>query len=157
MNMHSWYGLVSNFTKQLNENLSFNFGMDLRTYYGEHYRVVENFRGLSSWKEDIRLRDQNNGHATYGSFGTYKYVQTSKSLSADPYAATWASFDQKDKIAYSNDERISYGGIFTQLEYSKDKVSVFFQGALSNQWHQRFDHYQYASQALIDGTSPQGN
>ncbi len=157
MNMHSWFGLVSNYTKKLSENLSFNVGMDLRTYYGEHYRVVENFRGLTSWKEDIRLRDQNNGHATYGTFGTYKFVQTSKSLNADPYAATWASFDQKDKIGYSNDERISYGGIFTQLEYSKDKFSVFFQGALSNQWHQRFDHYQYASQALIDGTSPQGN
>ena len=157
MNMHSWFGLVSNYTKKLSENLSFNVGMDLRTYYGEHYRVVENFRGLTSWKEDIRLRDQNNGHATYGTFGTYKFVQTTKSLNADPYAATWASFDQKDKIAYSNDERISYGGIFTQLEYSKDKFSVFFQGAISNQWHQRFDHYQYASQALIDGTSPQGN
>ena len=64
-------------------------------------------------------------------------------------------FDEDEKIAYSNDERISYGGLFTQLEYANDKFSAFFQGAVSNQWHQRFDHYQYADQSLIDGTSSQ--
>ncbi len=155
MNLHSWYGLVSNFETQLNENLNFNIGLDLRTYYGEHFRVVENFHGLTSWRENIRLRDQNNNHETFGSFGTYKFVQTTESLNANPWAATFRNFDEKDKINYSNDERISYGGIFTQLEYSDDVVSAFFQGSLSNQYHQRFDHYQYADATLLNGTSPQ--
>lgn len=156
MNLHSWYGLVSNYEKKINENLTFNFGIDLRTYYGEHFRMVENFHGLNSWQENIRLRDQNNNHQTYGSFGTYKNVITTRDLSANPWAVLFAQVDEDEKIAYSNDERISYGGVFTQLEYATEKFSAFFQGAASNQWHQRFDHYQYADQSLIDGTSSQG-
>ena len=155
MNMHNWLGLVSNYETQLNDNLSFNVGADLRTYYGEHFRVVENFHGLTSWQENIKLRDQNNNHQHYGSWGTYKNVITTRDMAANPWSATFASFDQDEKIAYSNDERISYAGIFTQLEYTSDNMSAFFQGAVSTQHHQRFDHYQYADQTLIDGTSSQ--
>lgn len=155
MNLHSWYGMVSNLETKLSENLTLNFGVDLRTYYGKHFRIVENFHGLTSWQENIRLRDQNNNHQTYGSFGTYKNVITTEDLSANPWSILFHNVKEEDKIAYSNDERISYGGVFTQLEYSNDKFSAFFQGAASNQSHQRFDHYQYADQSLIDGTSPQ--
>ncbi|MBT8265749.1 MAG: TonB-dependent receptor [Bacteroidia bacterium] len=155
MNLHSWYGLVSNLEKKLGENVTLNVGFDLRTYYGEHFRIVENFHGLNSWQENIRLRDQNNDHQTYGSFGTYKNVITMRDMAANPWTVLFAKFDEDEKIAYSNDERISYGGFFAQMEYAKDDVSVFFQGAASNQWHQRFDYYQYADQALIDGTSSQ--
>ena len=155
MNMHNWVGLVSNYETELSDNLSFNVGTDLRTYYGEHYRIVENFHGLTSWQENIRLRDQNNNHDTYGTYGTYKYVVATESMGANPWDATFTNFDEDQKIAYSNDERISYGGLFTQLEYSKDDFSAFFQGSVSQTMYQRFDHYQYADQSLIDGTSSQ--
>jgi len=154
MNLHSWYGVVSNLETQLSENLSFNVGIDLRTYYGKHFRVVENFHGLTSWQENIRLRDED--HQTYGSFGTYKNVITTRDMAANPWTALTASFDDDEKIAYNNEERISYAGLFTQLEYSTDRFSAFFQGSLSNQAHQRFDPYQYADASLINGTSSQG-
>ena len=155
MNMHNWFGMVSNYETQLSDNLSFNVGADLRTYYGEHFRIVENFHGLTSWQENIRLRDQNNNHDTYGTYGTYKYVIATESMGANPWEATFNNFDEDQKIAYSNDERISYGGLFTQLEYSKDDFSAFFQGSVSQTMYQRWDHYQYADQSLIDGTSSQ--
>ena len=155
MNMHNWVGLVSNYEKQLSDNLSLNVGVDFRTYYGEHFRIVENFHGLTSWQENIRLRDQNNLHQIYGSYGTYKNVVATEDMSANPWTALTASFDEDQKIAYSNDERITYGGLFSQLEYSNDNMSAFIQGAISQQSHQRFDHYQYADQSLIDGTSSQ--
>lgn len=155
VNSHSWYGIVSNFEKNLSENLTFNVGVDYRYYYGFHHRVVENFHGLNSWQENIRLRDQNNNHETYGSFGTYKNVIATESFDAEPWAAVTAKADEDQKIAYSNDERITYGGLFSQLEYADDRFSVFVQGSISNQNHQRFDYYQYADQALIDGTSTQ--
>ncbi|MBT8274048.1 MAG: TonB-dependent receptor [Bacteroidia bacterium] len=158
MNLHNWYGLVSNLEKQLGENITWNVGFDLRTYYGKHFRLVENFHGLSSWQENIRLRDQNNNHATYGSFGTYKRVVATEDLAADPWSVLFAgatNWSEDQKIAYSNDERISYGGFFTQFEYAEDEFSAFVQGSVSNQWHQRFDMYQYADQALINGTSTQ--
>ena len=155
MNMHNWFGLVTNYETELSDNLSFNVGADLRTYYGEHFRIVENFHGLTSWQENIRLRDQNNNHDTYGTYGTYKYVVATESMGANPWDATFTNFDEDQKIAYSNDERISYGGLFTQLEYSKDDFSAFFQGSVSQTMYQRWDHYQYADQSLIDGTSTQ--
>ena len=46
-------------------------------------------------------------------------------------------------IDYDYSETISYGGVFGQLEYSKDDFSAFFQGSASNQNHQRFDRYDY--------------
>jgi hypothetical protein len=155
MNMHNWFGLVSNYETELSDNLSFNVGADLRTYYGEHFRIVENFHGLTSWQENIRLRDPNNNHDTYGTYGTYKYVVATESMGANPWDATFTNFDEDQKIAYSNDERISYGGLFTQLEYTKDDFSAFFQGSVSQTMYQRWDHYQYADQSLIDGTSTQ--
>ena len=155
MNMHNWFGLVTNYETELSDNLSFNVGADLRTYYGEHFRIVENLHGLTSWQENIRLRDQNNNHDTYGTYGTYKYVVATESMGANPWDATFTNFDEDQKIAYSNDERISYGGLFTQLEYSKDDFSAFFQGSVSQTMYQRWDHYQYADQSLIDGTSTQ--
>ena len=155
MNLHNWYGLVSNLEKQLTDNISLNLGFDLRTYYGKHFRIVENFHGLTSWQENIRLRDQNNDHQTYGSFGTYKNVITTRDMSANPWTVVFADFDDDEKIAYNNEERISYGGIFGQIEYANEEFSAFFQGALNNQWYQRFDLYQYADQSLIDGTSSQ--
>jgi outer membrane receptor protein involved in Fe transport len=156
MNLHSWYGAVSNLKKQLSDNLTLNVGVDLRSYYGKHFRVVENFHGLTSWQENIRLRDQNNNHQTFGSYGTYKNVITTRDMAANPWTATFADFEDDEKIAYNSEERITYGGLFTQLEYANDKMSAFFQGAISNQWNQRFDLYQYADESLIDGTSSQG-
>ncbi|WBX73808.1 carboxypeptidase-like regulatory domain-containing protein [Tenacibaculum pacificus] len=44
MNMHDWYGMVSNFEKELSDNLTFNFGVDLRTYHGKHYRTIADFQ-----------------------------------------------------------------------------------------------------------------
>jgi len=155
MNLHNWYGLISNFEKQLSDNLTWNVGFDLRTYYGKHFRVVSNFHGLNSWQENIRLVDQNNNHEPYGTYGTYKQVIATESFRPSGWAAAFNTYPEDQKIAYSNDERISYGGLFTQLEYSTDTFSTFFQGSLSNQYHQRFDPYQYADQSLIDGTSSQ--
>ena len=155
MNMHNWVGMVMKYEKVFSDNLTLNVGADLRTYYGEHFRIVENFHGLTSWQENIRLRNQNDNHQTYGSYGTYKNVITARDMAANPWYATFADFNEDEKIAYSNDERISYAGIFTQVEYTSDNFSTFFQGAVSNQSHQRFDHYQYADESLINGTSSQ--
>ena len=155
MNLHSWYGLITNLEKELSDNLTWNVGFDLRTYYGKHFRVVSDFHGLNSWTENIRLRDQNNNHDTYGGFGEYKFVTATESFRPSGWAAAFDTYPEDQKIAYSNDERISYGGLFTQLEYATDQVSAFFQGSVSNQYHQRFDFFQYADQALIDGTSSQ--
>jgi iron complex outermembrane receptor protein len=140
MNNHNWYGLVSNFKHEISENLVFNLGADLRTYYGTHYRQVENFLGLSSWTETRGLRD--NTHIP----GAPVSNTVTESQAANPWPATFNTLDENQRIDYDNSERISYGGVFGQIEYSTDLFSVFAQGAVSSQSHQRFDRYDYLPQ-----------
>ncbi len=138
MNNHEWYGVVSNLKNKLTEDLTLNLGLDLRTYDGTHYRQVTNFMGLSNFTDSRKLRGEN--HQTQGS----NVLQTvDQSLSTNPWGAMFNTVDQNQKIDYDYSETISYGGVFGQLEYSKDNFSAFAQGSLSNQTHQRFDRYDY--------------
>jgi len=45
MNNHEWYGILSNFKKELNDNLTLSTGVDGRYYKGEHYREVTDLLG----------------------------------------------------------------------------------------------------------------
>lgn len=138
MNNHAWYGIVSNIKTKLNENISFNAGIDLRTYEGTHYRQVNDFLGLSSFTDVRKLRGAN--HLTQGS----DISQTvNQSLSTNPWNAFFNKIDDNQKIDYDYSEQISYGGLFSQLEYSNDNLSGFVQASVSNQTHQRFDVYDY--------------
>lgn len=138
MNNHAWYGLVTNFEHNINDNLKFNIGADVRTYYGTHFRQVANFHGLDSWTEDRRLKDD-----THNRVGPTIAVTATDSFDANPWSTMFNSASEDQRIDYDSSERITYGGIFTQLEYSNDNMSAFFQGAVSTQNHQRFDRYDY--------------
>lgn len=145
MNNHAWYGLVSNFKKEFNENLNLNFGLDLRTYNGDHYRQVSNFLGLNGWFEGRPLR--NNTHIVPNPNTLPISSNTvNQSYNINPWYAFFNAADDAQKIDYDYSETISYGGVFGQIEYAKDNFSTFFQGAISNQTHQRFDYYDYQDQ-----------
>ena len=138
MNNHSWFGVVSNLETKLSENVTWNVGADLRTYYGTHFRQVENFHGLTSWTEDRSLKNDSDNRV-----GPRVAVTATESGNANPWAATFNTMSEDQRIDYDNSERISYGGLFTQIEYADDVMSAFFQGSVSNQAHQRFDRYDY--------------
>ncbi len=141
MNNHEWYGVVSNLKTQLNENLSLNLGLDLRTYQGTHYRQVANFMGLNEFTDVRRLRGQD--HQPQGSNVSQLVNQ---SFSIDPWNVMFNKAPNNQKIDYDYSETITYGGVFGQIEYSNDNFSAFFQGSVSNQAHQRFDKYDYLPQ-----------
>ena len=63
MNNHEWYGVVSNLKNKITKDLTLNLGIDLRTYYGTHYRQVNNFIGLSNFTDSRKLRGEN--HQTH--------------------------------------------------------------------------------------------
>ena len=141
MNNHEWYGVVSNLKTSITENLSLNLGLDLRTYHGTHYRQVANFMGLTNFTDVRKLRGEN--HQTQGN----NISQTvDQSMPPEPWNAFFHTIPQDQIIDYDYSETISYGGLFGQLEYSKDNFSAFFQGSVSNQNHQRFDRYDYLPQ-----------
>jgi outer membrane cobalamin receptor len=138
MNMHRWLGAVINLNHEINENLSFNVGTDLRTYYGQHFRLVDNLWGLDGYWDD-----NYNGDGFQDMFpGGQVYTQEH---SASPYLF-WTNRNREtdDKLDYFNTERISYMGAFGQLEYKTQKLSTFVQAAVSTQSYQRFDYHSYS-------------
>ena len=145
MNNHAWYGVVSNLKKEINKNLNLNFGIDLRTYNGDHYRQVSNFLGLNGWTESRFLRDNNHLIPNPNTLPSASNTVT-QSYNINPWYAFFNTAADSQKIDYDYSETITYGGLFGQIEYASDKFSTFFQGAVSNQSHQRFDYYDYQNQ-----------
>lgn len=131
MNNHAWYGLVTNFQHELSDNLSLNFGADLRTYKGTHFRQLVNLLGLNGFNEG-GISEQYSDPYVVSSTNTI-----------NPWSTLFNYADEDERIAYDYDERINYGGVFGQLEYTKDKFSTFFQGAVSTQSHVRWDRFNY--------------
>lgn len=124
-NNHNWYGLVTNYNNQLTETLNFNVGADVRLYNGIHFRDVREFVNP----------DINSVSASSGYSGNYELTQAG---GINPWTVFFdPNTDHSQRFGYDYEEQINYAGIFTQLEYSKDQLSAFFQGALSNQSHVR--------------------
>ncbi len=138
MNIHNWYGLVTNFNHEISQNLSFNLGADLRTYFGEHYRLVDNLLGLQGYWDDNFRADGFQTLYPGGQLYTREYPS-----SAYHFLTMYNNTDDF-KLDYFNTERISYGGLFGQLEYKTQKISSYIQGAVSSQTYQRFDYHTYA-------------
>lgn len=141
VNNHAWYGLVSNLKHKISENLVFNAGLDLRTYDGTHFRQVENFLGLTNFTDSRNLRDN-----THQTTSTTASNLVTENVPAAPWKALFNTTNKDQRIDYDYSEKISYAGVFGQLEYSNEFLSAFFQGSVSNQSHQRFDSYDYLPQ-----------
>lgn len=120
VNNHQWYGLVSNFSTELTDQISLSAGVDFRLYKGDHFRQVADFYGLTGWSND----------RPDGAIVT-------EAFDPNPWASLFNFADEGDRIDYDYSENINYQGVFSQIEYSNDKFSAFFQGALSNQSYER--------------------
>lgn len=131
VNNHQWFGIVSNYNRELNENLNFNIGFDLRDYKGEHYRQVTDLLGAD--------RIGHNGNVNLPGI-TY----TSNTYSTNPWK-TWGDkpSNPEDRLAWDYEQLIRYAGLFGQIEYAKNGFTAFFQGSLSEQYNRRNDVFLY--------------
>jgi outer membrane receptor protein involved in Fe transport len=130
MNSHNWYGIIANFHKDVNENFSWDLGVDLRTYEGIHYRVVSDLLGATGYNDD---RDKNNRNRSITSF-----------VDPTPSWNPWQNITDQQKIEYYNDGNSRWLGAFAQVEYKNDKFSGFLQGGISQQGFQRIDYFNLA-------------
>lgn len=127
-NNHNWYGVVTNYENQLSETLSLNFGADVRLYNGIHFRDVREFISVNS----VSANSAFNG-------GDYELTETFGGI--NPWSVTFnTNDDNAQRFGYDYEEDINYYGIFGQLEYTKNKVSAFFQGSASTQTHVRTEY-----------------
>lgn len=127
MNSHDWYGIISNFHHEVNENLSWDIGIDGRTYTGYHYRVVNNDLGADGYTDD---RDKNNPNRMITEY-----------VSASPSFNPWTNIKDQQKIEYYNTGGVKWFGGFGQVEYKTEVISTFLQFGVSNQSFQRTDYF----------------
>lgn len=131
INSHNWYGAVINLNQVLTDKLTLDFGVDARTYTGYHFRNVNDRLGADVYYDNTNI---NNKPA-----GRYLYETYSASPSANPFV----DIKDQEKIEYNNNGYVRWYGAFTQLEYSTEKLSAFFQGAVSQQGFKREDTFVY--------------
>ncbi|MDD5151004.1 MAG: TonB-dependent receptor, partial [Flavobacterium sp.] len=129
MNSHDWYGAVIDLNTKLSDKLVLDFGIDARTYVGYHYRMINDRLGADAYFDN---KDINNPNRTL--------LQT---YSASPSLNPWTNIKDQEKIEYNNNGYVKWMGAFTQLEYSTERLSAFFQGAVSQQGFQREDTFLY--------------
>ncbi|MNU12383.1 Hemoglobin and hemoglobin-haptoglobin-binding protein A precursor [compost metagenome] len=140
INSHNWYGILANFQHKVNDNWSFSVGTDDRYYYGYHYQVASDLYGATGYRET-----KNANVAPYVVSNLYDY----KKLSWNPFGGSTAPLT--DQVGYSNDGEVLWYSAFAQAEYSKDNLSAFIQGSVSNQSYQRIDNF------VKDGVTRQPN
>jgi len=140
MNSHDWYGVISNFHKDINDNFGFDFGVDARTYKGMHYRIVNDDLGADGYNNTYK--DRNNPDM----FITEYYE-------ANPDWNPFVDIKGQQKIEYYNEGGVRWLGAFGQLEYKTDVVSTFLQFGVSQQGFQRTDYFNLGKVAHQNDSS----
>ena len=131
MNSHNWFGLISNFNTELNENLKFDVGFDLRSYTGIHYRRLVDLLGADAYVDNDNINN------------TYNFTTETYEPSFSNILNVFKNVEEEEKIDYYNEGKVHWEGLFGQLEYKKENVSAFLQAAGSNQSFQRIDYFNY--------------
>ncbi len=131
INSHDWYGAVINLNQKLSEKFTLDFGIDARTYTGYHFRNINDRLGADVYYDNTNVNFQPAGRYLYETY------------SASPSLNPWTDVKSQEKIEYNNNGYVNWYGAFTQLEYSTEKLSAFFQGAISQQGFQREDTFLY--------------
>ncbi len=112
-NEHNWYGALSTYKTEINDNLDFLVGLDYRHYEGLHYREVTDLLGGDYFFDDSNVNNPANA-ALVG-----------------------------DVISYNNDGIVDWFGGFVQLEYSTENFDAFISSSTSNTAYQRIDYFNY--------------
>ncbi|WP_419212941.1 TonB-dependent receptor [Maribacter sp. X9] len=128
VNSHNWYGILANFNNRISNDLTIDFGVDLRKYKGYHYRRVNDRLGADAYLETDNLNDPDQLF-----FETY---------SANQPWWVFGNIDDEEKIDYYNTGLVNWLGIFGQVEYNfTEDITGFVQGALSNQGFAREEFF----------------
>lgn len=113
VNEHEWYGMLSTYNKEINEDFDLLAGIDLRYYIGHHYREIRNLLGAQYYLKTNDVTDPN------------------------------SPVGVDDKFSYNNDGEVLWEGAFVQGEYAFGDLATFISLAASNTSYKRIDFFQY--------------
>lgn len=138
-NSHDWYGGIVSLNKKLSQTLTLDFGVDARTYKGIHYQDVNTLLGGDAFLDNTDVNHPNR-------------VLT-ETYSVSPSLNPFASSDVNEKLGYNYYSKVNWYGAFTQLEYSKNNLTAFVQGAVSQQGFKKVDAFTYLTSNPLSNTS----
>lgn len=129
VNNHFWYGAVTNFGYDTEMGLTFNVGADVRFYKGQHHQQMVDLFGLNGWSQKNNFSGEN--------------VVVTETFSTNPWKALFDYADEDQRTNRDYRENLNYQGVFGQVEYTVGGFSIYGQGAISNQFYQKFDTWNY--------------
>jgi len=138
MNSHDWVGAISNLNIQSGK-MKYSIGVDLRSYTGYHYRVLNNLMGLDGY------------YSTGNKNSAGQIVEST--IEASPFQST--GLKNGTKIDYFNIGYVGWQGVNGLAEYGGEKITAVLQAGLSNQSFQREDLFDQPTNPLSD-TQNQG-
>ncbi|WMW77914.1 carboxypeptidase-like regulatory domain-containing protein [Flavobacterium sp. 20NA77.7] len=144
INSHNWYGGIMNLNTKLTDKFTLDFGVDMRTYRGIHYQVLNDLLGSTFYRNGsgVSTGDINNPNEIV----TWTYNTT-------PNGNPFFNTNYQKAINYNNDGLVRWFGAFTQLEYATEKLTAFVQGAVSQQGFKKNDYFLYLTSNPLSSTS----
>jgi hypothetical protein len=140
VNSHDWYGAISNLQYESGD-WTYGAGVDLRSYTGYHYRVLNDLLGLD-------------GYWSTGNDNLVDGVIQTETYKASPLSNLGI---KADKIDYYNIGHVNWAGVNGFLEYDDDdKLSAVFQFGISNQTYKRTDYFDSANNVVSDKETKTG-
>ncbi len=128
-NYHNWYGLVSTYNTKLGNDFDFYGGIDFRAYKGVHTNeIIDLYNGkyyIDSSRKNAKA--ENNVNASNPDWVNQK-------------------LGVGDVMYRDYDGHVVQEGAFFQTEYSKNNLSAFIAGSLSNTSYWRYDRLYYDKQ-----------
>lgn len=125
-NEHKWYGLISTYTKQLNQNFNFYGGIDARYYIGTHTNEIIDLYNGEYFIDRARATVLPANHADAGT-AAFK----NKKLTVG------------DVVDRDYDGHILQGGAFGQAEYDNGQLTAFVAGSVNETSQWRYDRFYY--------------
>lgn len=131
MNNHYWYGLISTLNHKFNETWDLSVGIDFRSYWVERFSTPYDLLG--------------------GDYVTI-FPTTSQNDLFDPSDVVKR---EGDVAGYRANTSVYTGGVFGQVQYSKDKFSGFVSVSGGHNSYIRKDQYRKRDLVLADTTMRQ--
>lgn len=127
VNNHKWFGGVSNYKNDINEQLSVTAGVDIRYYYGEHTNEIADLYNGEYFIDYYRAASNN--LRTYATEADKLAYQNQKLGVGDVVYRNW-------------DSRIWQEGVYGQAEYNMldKKLNIVLAGAMNLNTYTRYEY-----------------
>jgi len=141
MNSHDWVGAISNLEKDLGDGFRASIGIDLRSYKGYHYRVLNDLLGLDGY------------YSTGNKNSAGQIVEAT--VEASPFKNTGL---KGPMIDYYNIGIVGWQGVNGMVEHTSEdnRVNAVLQFGKSNQSFKREDYFDQPGNPVSDKANQGG-